>query len=537
MTAPLFVALALADPPVVVAQMTVQGGLAIDGSGVGTDADGGDDWFAGPGFALMIPNSATITTVWLMLTSKNEGFTGTEASSVRVNGVGLGPALLVGEGTRYAVYQLDPVQYSISADRDVGYEESSAVEDSFDEGMGVLGATLAVMYEDTTRPAHRQVTLLASYGSSAGTEYSIGSLETAHPGPDMVLATGIAWECADEQDGVISVNGASVAGEVGGRDDGDAPWLSCKGDWNSLWTVGSFGADPTGILVGADGDDPDAEPNDGLPDNSRQSDELWRIPYDGSGRFGLGYSSPSADAWLGVIAVSIDLDQDSDGLVDAVDPCTDADHDGFGHPDYPSECELDCDDGDSAIGAPAGYADVDGDGFGSSTDYACEPREGYVDDNQDCDDTDTAVSPAGVEVCDAAARDDDCDGLVNDDDPDVMGTTAWFPDYDGDGYGSAKDGDFACVNPLDHVAEGTDCDDANATIFPGAPEFGGDGIDQDCDGGDLAGVVADPAADAGVCGEGCGCVGVRAPGLDALLLMVGWFWVRLRRVSLRLGRR
>jgi hypothetical protein len=45
--------------------------------------------------------------------------------------------------------------------------------------------------------------------------------------------------------------------------------------------------------------------------------------------------------------------------------------------------------------------------------------------------------------------------------------TAWLADRDGDGF----------------VVDG-DCDDADATTFPGAPDPEGDGRDQDCDGGD-----------------------------------------------------
>ena len=45
-------------------------------------------------------------------------------------------------------------------------------------------------------------------------------------------------------------------------------------------------------------------------------------------------------------------------------------------------------------------------------------------------------------------------------------------DGDGDGFDSVATG-------------GADCDDGDASVFPGAPEVAGDGIDQDCDGVDL----------------------------------------------------
>jgi hypothetical protein len=59
--------------------------------------------------------------------------------------------------------------------------------------------------------------------------------------------------------------------------------------------------------------------------------------------------------------------------------------------------------------------------------------------------------------------------------------TRWYVDGDGDGYGST---DFteACAAPGAHVAEATDCDDADATAFPGGVEVCEDGVDQDCSG-------------------------------------------------------
>ena len=59
----------------------------------------------------------------------------------------------------------------------------------------------------------------------------------------------------------------------------------------------------------------------------------------------------------------------------------------------------------------------------------------------------------------------------------VSDDPAGCPDADADGHEDAACG-------------GDDCDDGNPTVYPGAPEVCGDGIDQDCDGADLS------------CGEG-----------------------------------
>jgi len=104
-------------------------------------------------------------------------------------------------------------------------------------------------------------------------------------------------------------------------------------------------------------------------------------------------------------------------------------------------------------------ADGDGDGFTLS--------EG------DCDDADAAVSPGAEEVCDGV--DNNCDGSV-----DEGVTEVWYPDADGDGFGADDAPTEACSRPDGHVPSATDCNDADALVFPGALEVC-DGVDTDCD--------------------------------------------------------
>ena len=118
--------------------------------------------------------------------------------------------------------------------------------------------------------------------------------------------------------------------------------------------------------------------------------------------------------------------------------------------------------------------DADGDGHAST---------GTGGD--DCDDANPSIHSGAVEVCDGV--DQDCDGVVDDN---AVDAPTWFGDTDADGYGEAADPLSACTAPDGYVADGTDCDDTDPAVHPGADEVC-DGVDQDCDG-----VVDDNAVDA-----------------------------------------
>ena len=55
--------------------------------------------------------------------------------------------------------------------------------------------------------------------------------------------------------------------------------------------------------------------------------------------------------------------------------------------------------------------------------------------------------------------DNDCDGLIDDDDDSVLGTTDWYADTDEDGFGDVNTTVQACVAPSGYVGDDTDCDD------------------------------------------------------------------------------
>ncbi|HEX8269630.1 MAG TPA: MopE-related protein, partial [Flavobacterium sp.] len=120
---------------------------------------------------------------------------------------------------------------------------------------------------------------------------------------------------------------------------------------------------------------------------------------------------------------------------------------------------TDCNDVDPDIHAAfAFYVDADGDSYGSSTsEMVC------------AEDAETA--PAGYSV-----NDTDCD----DEDPNAHESTVLYIDNDGDGYDAGSesvcfDGNVPAGHSL--TTSGTDCDDTNSALNPGAAEIYYNGID------------------------------------------------------------
>ena len=206
---------------------------------------------------------------------------------------------------------------------------------------------------------------------------------------------------------------------------------------------------------------------DGVPDDADSVDALaWHPDADGDG--------------YGDVATAVVACVSPEWLLDAND-CDDADPEV--HPGVPETCDdadRNC-DGDpyaDATDPVRWYGDVDADGYGGPTHVdACVAPDGYVAVSGDCDDYHAAKHPGAPEYCDVV--DHDCDGDTWDDDS--VDASTFYVDADGDGYGDPASTQSACFVRAGLSASAADCDDADATFHPNAPEAC-DGVDHDCDG-------------------------------------------------------
>ncbi len=119
---------------------------------------------------------------------------------------------------------------------------------------------------------------------------------------------------------------------------------------------------------------------------------------------------------------------------------------------------------------PVAYAiDADGDRYNSRV---------------DCDDSDPDVHPGAVEICDGV--DNNCDGVV--DEGTAVDAAVWYADGDEDSYGDSTISMTACDQPAGYIADNSDCDDNDSSIYPGAAEQC-NSADDDCDGTVNNGIV------------------------------------------------
>lgn len=126
------------------------------------------------------------------------------------------------------------------------------------------------------------------------------------------------------------------------------------------------------------------------------------------------------------------------------------------------------------------YRDADNDTYGNAlqSQQASTVPAGYVGNNTDCNNNSASINPGAIETCNGI--NDDCDSEI---DEEVQ--TTFYTDSDNDGFGSPTAPSLQlCTQQPGFVPNNTDCNDSSATIHPGATDFCGNGVDEDCNGFD-----------------------------------------------------
>ncbi|MEK7633209.1 MAG: putative metal-binding motif-containing protein [Patescibacteria group bacterium] len=292
--------------------------------------------------------------------------------------------------------------------------------------------------------------------------------------------------------------------------------------------VGSDTAIDSGDSADDTGDSVDSE-------DSGCETQTWYADHDGDGYGDATISTSACDQPIGYVVNDGDCDDwqpeqnpgagevcngaddNCDGEVPAEE--IDADADGYSGCTAAVDCDDtnpavspgveevcngiddDCDhnvDGD-AVDKTVWFLDSDGDGYGAGLVMivSCVQPYGATSEDGDCDDTNLAVNPAGVESCNGL--DDDCNGVLDDDaDSSTLGANPYYRDQDVDYAGDVLDTSpqWVCSTSseiaysdskglMTWISENNlDCVDIDSMIGPSVLEVPYNGTDENCDGSD-----------------------------------------------------
>jgi hypothetical protein len=481
---------------------TIQGGVSVDGQAVSAH---GADWNCAPyDLEVQVPDGSTIEEVYAIVHAKwSYGFNGEPAANIKINSTTLDNAdrLTAHENATYwRVYSLDPDTFDIEADDkyysycehggadycdrdywagwggqnpdicDCWYWGSGTYCDpGYHGGAGVTGTVLVVIYTNPDLSGRRHVSVSVDYINNHTKTFGLMPTSGAHS--DQRLSTAITWECSGEQNGKMGTSSSASThwtSSAGGRDDSRStdPGPSCGGnqDYNSLFTVGSFGVNDSDDWVGLDSAGHGDDAFNGTDTAwSRASHELYLFTnYDNSGSRNLYYYG-DGDSWLGAVVWVTEMDADGDGTADADD--SDADNDGVSN------------SGDNSIYYPYSCQDLDGDGC----DDCSIGVDGFggADDFNVANDGDDYDYDYAFDLCPLLLTQENCE-----DGPSCLWTGSACiaetlcdltdPDIDGDGVANAddpeEDDEWSCGS----IDDDDDCDDC---IYFWDNEIGDSGVD------------------------------------------------------------
>jgi len=326
-----------------------------------------------------------------------------------------------------------------------------------------------------------------------------------HPGAFDICEDGIDQDC----DGVDP-----VCQGIYYDDDGDG-YTEYEGDCND----NDQSIYPGATEICGDGIDQDCDGEDAICQSDMDGDGFTVEEGD--------CDDNDADRYPGAAEICDNIDNNCNGLIDEGNICgegyqcvagqcveiQDYDEDGF------TISDGDCDDTNPAIHPGASDGPDACDGIDNDCDGIVDDEVDFNSDDQNCGEcgNDCNVLIIGSTCCDGECvdldtdnsncgecgnqcpegwhcengicvinTDTDGDGVPDDQDMCPDGEQGWTsdPTTDNDGDGCKDDTEDDDDDNDGWTELAGDCNDKDATIYPGAPEICGDGIDQDCDGSD-----------------------------------------------------